>query len=166
MNKKNLIIVIVVAAAVLGYIIYAVINRPSAPAQNEEAQTDDTVASTTLDAVATTTVATSTKPATTAVKKTITQPGTASKGYTDALKTYAGYKFQFVNCRATPTSMVVKKGQRFLLDNRDNRSHKFAVGGRTYTVAGYGYAIVSSYQLGANNLTCDGGGSARVNVEP
>jgi hypothetical protein len=93
------------------------------------------------------------------------------KNYQEALTMYrtSGYYLQIVNCRANPiypTSLVLKKGASFMVDNRDDRAHKFMVGKSAYTVKAYGFVIATANDVGTYNMTCDGGGSAGLNVQP
>ena len=53
-----------------------------------------------------------------------------------------------------------------MLDNRDKVSHRFVVGGRAYTIKGYGYLILTADRTGDHNITCDGGGAAMIKVLP
>jgi hypothetical protein len=92
---------------------------------------------------------------------------TATLSYTQALKTYGatGYRFQFVSCRATPGKLVVKRGQKFMMDNRDQKSHKFNVQGRSFTISGLNFPKVKAGTPGTSNITSDGGGSADLQVQ-
>lgn len=90
----------------------------------------------------------------------------ATKSYSAALTTYgkAGWRFQFVNCGGSPGVMSVKRGNKFMLDNRDNKTHKFKIGNSSYTLKAYEFAIVTAIKAGQHQITCDGGGSAVVYV--
>lgn len=125
-------------------------------------------ATTTAPATTTPTAKTTATKTITAVKKPTTSAGSAPKSYTDALAIYrtSGYYFQFVKCSGNPGSLIVKKGKKYMLDNRDAVSHRFVVGGRAYTIGGYGYLILTADRVGTHNVTCDGGGSATVKVLP
>jgi hypothetical protein len=89
--------------------------------------------------------------------------------YTEALTTYGtlgtGYHYQFVNCQGTPAKLTLKKGTKFLLDNRDDASHKFTVGSQNYSLGKYGFAVVTARELGTYNILCDGGGAASIFVQ-
>jgi hypothetical protein len=89
--------------------------------------------------------------------------------YTEALSIYGaqgtGYHYQFVNCRGTPGQLTMKKGTKFLLDNRDNASHKFTIGSQTYSLGKYGFAVITARDLGTYNILCDGGGAASIFVQ-
>ena len=91
----------------------------------------------------------------------------ATKGYTAALNLYekSGARFQFANCSGNPGSLSIKLGAKFMIDNRDNASHKIAIGAKIYQLSAYNYAIVTVQKAGSFNITCDGGGAARVEVQ-
>lgn len=95
------------------------------------------------------------------------KPGSASSNYEKALNEYRakGAYFQFVNCAGNPGSLTLKRGTVFMLDNRDNKAHTIKVGKVAYSVAAYGYKLVNPQTLGVNQITCDGGGAATVNVQ-
>ena len=106
------------------------------------------------------------KPAT-----TIKTPSTslfASSDYLKARNTYqtSGYYFQFLNCHGSPGSLVVKKGAKLMLDNRDNKTRKIVFLDRLYNIGAYNYVIVTADKLGKFYITCDGGGAAQINVVP
>ena len=95
---------------------------------------------------------------------------TQAQLYTDAVKMYQ-YRLQFLQCHGTiPTALnngtlVIKKGVKFMLDNRDATAHTFAFAGQSVRVGGYNFAIVSVPTAGLYPLTCDGGGAASLNVQ-
>jgi hypothetical protein len=93
-------------------------------------------------------------------------PSAAVLTYEQAIDLYVGRRFQFVNCRGNPGSMVVTKGTKFLLDNRDPAAHTIVVGKASYRVPGLGFAVATASTVGLLNITCDGGGSASINVTP
>lgn len=119
---------------------------------------------------ATTTEQKITAPAKKPTTQTTPTPGAGSvtPSYADALKQYSasGYRFQFVNCRATPGKMTIKQGVTFMLDNRDDKAHKIKVGSVTYNVGAYGFVIATAKTVGTNYVVCDGVGSAEINVVP
>ncbi len=106
-------------------------------------------------------------PGTTATKGVTGSVPSAVSGFGQAYNTYAtsGYRFEFVGCSGTPGSLSMKQGTKFMLDNRDNASHKIVVAGATYNVGPYGYAIATATTLGKYNITCDGKGAASINVQ-
>lgn len=85
--------------------------------------------------------------------------------YEDALKAYGSQRIQFSACRGTPGSIVLTKGSKFMLDNRDAAAHTIMVGTSRYVVKGYSYAIATASVVGTINITCDGGGAASLNVQ-
>lgn len=91
----------------------------------------------------------------------------ASRGYLSALDTYSksGLRFQFANCSGYPGTFTIKRGIKFMIDNRDNEAHIIGIGANKYRLGEYGYAIVQVQKAGDYNITCDGGGSARVVVQ-
>ncbi|MBI5530791.1 MAG: hypothetical protein HY918_04855 [Candidatus Doudnabacteria bacterium] len=90
--------------------------------------------------------------------------GTKKLSYGDAIKAYP-YRFQFVNCSANPGTMSVKKNSPVMLDNRDKTAHTIKVSGQSIRIAPYDYQILYARTEGISVMTCDGGGSARLNVE-
>lgn len=178
MSKNKIIALVAIGAVVIVFIIFAVTCKKSAdttPAgdnnstENQAEDSLDSASATTTDLTASTTPTTSVKTAVT-TKKTVSvkAPGAVTQSYADALKTYSasGYRMQFVNCKASPGSLIIKKGKTFMLDNRDNKSHKIKVGSVTYTVGAYGYAIATARTLDVNYVLCDGAGAAKITVEP
>ena len=167
MNKK--IIYFAVAAVLLLAAWYFIFGKKSAPSGDNQGQ----------QKVATTTTATSSKTSgkivAPVVKKTIAPPKTvaplsATQRYLDALKIYktSGYYFQFVSCHGAPGSLVLKKGKKFMLDNRDNQTRKIAIqGGQTFQITAYNFAIATAPStIGTHYITCDGGGAASISVQP
>jgi hypothetical protein len=53
-----------------------------------------------------------------------------------------------------------------MIDNRDAVSRTIAIGSAKYPLAAYGYRIVSTSQTGEVLITCNGGGSGRLTVNP
>jgi hypothetical protein len=101
-------------------------------------------------------------------KPVVTKPAaSASTNYEKALNEYRakGAYFQFVNCAGNPGTLTLKRGTVFMLDNRDSKAHTIKVGKLSYKLAGYGYKLVNPQTLGLNQITCDGGGAAVVNVQ-
>lgn len=90
-----------------------------------------------------------------------------TKNYMATLKIYGenGYRFQFSNCSGNPGSLNIKRGAKFMIDNRDGESHKIVIGTKIYQLAGYDFALVSIQKAGSYIITCDGGGSAHVGVQ-
>ncbi|MCX6782141.1 MAG: hypothetical protein NTW66_03450 [Candidatus Magasanikbacteria bacterium] len=173
-NKLIAIVVAVVAIVIFGYFIFSS-KKESIPAnigqqsgditgeQQPVSSTADTTTSTTS------TAATSTTKSTTQTKKTTTTkaPGAVTLSYTNALKTYSasGYRFQIINGRASPGTMIVKQGKTFMLDNRDGKSHSVKVGTASYSIGAYGFVIATARTLGTNYIMVDGISSSKIEVE-
>ncbi len=102
------------------------------------------------------------------VKKSTSTTDIAPLSYVEALATYrkSGYYFQFVHCSGNPGSMVIKRGNNVMLDNRDTVKHTFKVGPKSYVLPGYGFVIAKAETVGTNRILCDGGGSASLTVAP
>jgi hypothetical protein len=172
MNKKTKIITISAIVVVVAiFAIWVCVTRKdksdaAATAEQTNGTPSEGTSTSSTDAIATST--TSTVSNTKTNTYTRTNGDAVSQSYTDALKVYSasGYRMQFVNCQATPGQLTIKKGQKFMIDNRDSKPHKFKVGPTSYSVKGYGFAIATSKTLGVNFITCDGGGAAKINVEP
>ncbi len=90
-----------------------------------------------------------------------------TEDYGAALNIYgkSGYRFQFVNCSGNPGYLTMKLGVKFMIDNRDNKSHQMAIGNKTYKLEAYDFAIVSIQKVGDFIITCDGGGAAHVLIQ-
>ncbi len=87
--------------------------------------------------------------------------------YTELVKKYEGYRFQFSNdcSQVSPNSFVIKTGYTFMLDNRENKEHIFTFDKVKYSVKPYGYAVVTAKSLGNQSVMCDGVQRAIVNVQ-
>jgi hypothetical protein len=93
--------------------------------------------------------------------------GGSPSGYSETLTEYTGnFRFQFTNCTASPGTMAIKKGETVMLDNRDANPHTIKVGARSFKLGPYGYAVMTTSELGILQITCDGGGAATINVQP
>lgn len=114
-------------------------------------------------------VTTSTSEKTAPAKKTTGAKTAPEKtlSYGELVKKYEGYRFQFsLNCtQVTPSSFVIKKGQKFMIDNRDDKKHVFSFGGQKYSLGAYGYAVVSTQLTGEQSVLCDGIQKVTVNVQ-
>ncbi|HRY36839.1 MAG TPA: hypothetical protein P5230_03120 [Candidatus Magasanikbacteria bacterium] len=134
-------------------------------------QVVDDVVTSTIDSVTTTTGTAIKK--TTVIKKasTVKTSSTSLSATSDYLKARnsyqtSGYYFQFLNCHGSPGSLVVKKGAKIMLDNRDNKTRKIVFMSRLYNIGAYSYTIVTADKLGKSYITCDGGGAAQIEVKP
>lgn len=154
------------------FVLQACIFKPSVPVNSEAIITENTnlISMDTSSTVEISTTTTSTTGQNGTYKKPVTKtaPGAVTQSYADALKEYSasGYRFQFVNCRATPGSLTIKKGTSFMIDNRDNASHKIKVGPATYSVGAYGFVIATAKTIGSNYIICDGISTGRLEVRP
>ncbi len=110
----------------------------------------------------------------TASSTAVAVPPAAASGnsaYTEALAEYP-YRIQFDQCEATVSfpgaigSLAIRKGDKFMLDNRDPAPHTFKFENQTLTIGGYGYAIVTADLLGQGPVYCDGTNRVSLNVEP
>lgn len=108
------------------------------------------------------------KPPASPVIKTPT-PLSATQKYLDAIRIYKnpGYYFQFVDCHGAPGTLTMKKGKKFMLDNRDNKTRKIAIqGGESFKIGAYNFAIATApSKTGTYYITCDGGGAATISVQ-
>ncbi len=105
--------------------------------------------------------------------KTSTTPKPSSlqavETYQEALKIYStsGFRFQFSNCQASPGSLIMKIGAKFMLDNRDAVTRAIGVGTKTYNIGAYGFTVATApSQTGTHYITCNGGGTATISVQP
>lgn len=85
--------------------------------------------------------------------------------YTAAINDYGAARFQFANCSGNPGSLTIAKGRTFMLDNRDNLTHQFAIANRIYQLKAYDFALVQITKPGNFPITCDGGGAAQVTIQ-
>ncbi len=108
------------------------------------------------------------KPPVSPVIKTPT-PLSATQKYLDAIRIYKnpGYYFQFVECHGAPGTLTMKKGKKFMLDNRDNKTRRIAIqGGQSFKIGAYNFAIATApSKIGTYYITCDGGGAATILVQ-
>lgn len=157
MTKNNKIILGAVIVLAVGIMVWALLPKKYDPSYG----TPGTAPS----AEDKTSVSTST---TTAPKLTPKKPAAVKPlGYGELVKKYEGYRFQFsVNCsQVTPSSFVLKKGEKFMIDNRDDKKHTFGFGGQKFSVGAFGYVIVTAQLAGDQYVLCDGVQRARVNVQ-
>jgi hypothetical protein len=147
-------IVGIVAIVLIGLVIYQMNH------QNGDSQNTNQTSTTPQNNGAASSTPTST-PA------TGTTGGAGNAAYNAALAIYqkSGFRIQFSQCHGTPGHLVIKAGQKYMLDNRDNAKHTIKVGPYTYSLGAYGFQVVTAQNLGLNNVTCDGGGAAQVNIE-
>ncbi len=124
--------------------------------------------SSTVSASATTSAAEKAVPIVSTKKPSV--PLSATQKYLDALKIYknTGYYFQFVECHGLPGTLTMKKGKKFMLDNRDAKTRKIAIsGGQSFKITAYNFAIATApSKAGTYYITCDGGGAAKIVVQP
>lgn len=86
---------------------------------------------------------TSTPKASATPKTTTTGAGTLS--YAQALVQYAGKRIQFDQyCQANPSQMSVSNKTKIMLDNRSGDARNISVGGVNYSLAGYGFKIITA----------------------
>lgn len=154
--KKNplLIIVIIAAVALAGYFLWR--GMRAAPT-SEPSPAGETPSATQPEAQSTPS------------PQTVSE---AQKGilYNQALTTYTGLRFQFVDCATgapviSPGSLSIKQGSKFMLDNRDPETHTIKIGNQSYRMEGESFVIVTAPSRGTYNITCDGGGVAQLFVQ-
>jgi hypothetical protein len=159
MNKKNWVFW-VVALVIVGAIIWY-LNRSD---DNNTAVNSESQQSTPTSTIDTTASSTEAAP------KVYVGTAKSTTEYTKAVESYQ-YRIQFKDCHGTLNNTMnagtlsIKKGVKFMLDNRDPVAHTIAFKGTSVKIAGYGYAIVTPTVLGTYPITCDGGGAAVLNVE-
>ncbi|MFA5062152.1 MAG: hypothetical protein WC526_03320 [Patescibacteria group bacterium] len=167
-NKKYWVIGLgILAVLLIVYLFWKNGQTPiGTPNQNEQGLNPT---SSLTSAVVPTSTPTSTPNAAKKSTTKVSTPISATQRYLDALKIYknSGYYFQFVDCHASPGSLTMKKGKKFMLDNRDGFSRKIAIYQyQTFTVGAYGYAIATApNKAGTYYITCNGGGSASILVQ-
>ncbi len=100
-----------------------------------------------------------------------TPPPAPRLTYDQALATYGSggnnYRFQIsANCQATPAALTLKKGQKFMLDNRDGDAHTIKIGSQTFRLNKYAFAVVTARQNGDLSIKCDNVDRAKILVQP
>ncbi len=131
-------------------------------------ETTTTIDSATTTITSTTKITTIKKNSSNSADKTTSTSLSVTPDYIKASNIYktSGYYFQFLNCRGTPGVLTMKKGTKFMLDNRDDKTRKFVIFDRNYNIGAYNYTIVTADKIGKHYITCDGGGAAQVTVQP
>lgn len=95
-------------------------------------------------------------------------PGVSSAAlpasYGDAVKLYGGFRIQFgMYCEATPNRLVVKNGQKIMLDNRSGDARAVTLGTAKYQLQGYGWWITTiTAKTFPTTLLIDCGGAQNV----
>lgn len=168
-NRRYLLIGLGVLVLIL--IAYLTWSRSQTANNTQNNEQTPSPTSSLVQAAITTSTTTST-PATVGTRKPLAKvstPISATQKYLDALKIYknTGYYFQFSNCHASPGTLTMKRGKKFMLDNRDGVSHKIAIYKfQTFSVGAYGFAVATApSKAGTYYITCDGGGSASILVQ-
>ncbi len=157
-------------AIILLIIIFAFAFRNNGADQTDSDSADSQENLTSADGSATSTTSTAdTTKKSTSPTKAPPAPLSATQRYLDAIKIYktSGYYFQFVDCHGLPGSLTLKKGKKFMLDNRDAKTRKIAIkGGQSFTITAYNFAIATApSKPGTYYITCDGGGAASILVQ-
>ncbi len=96
------------------------------------------------------------------------KPVSGKLPYEQALENYksSGYRIQLSNCSGIPGKMNIKQGTKFMVDNRDSVKHIVKLASVSRSVASYDYEVFVAPKYGTYHLTCDGKGSAELNVYP
>jgi hypothetical protein len=168
MSNKTTYLLIVVGLAVLAVFAYALTRAPLPATPESEDNSTPAVTEPQAEAAATEVPAEEKSVVVPALKRAITYKAPATPIYADVVKQYGDYRFQFSNnCRGvSPNGLVMKKGKKFMLDNKDGKTHIFTVDKQKYTVKAYGYAIATASVLGKQFVLCDGIQTASLNVVP
>lgn len=166
MTKKYIYIAAaVILLAVILYFIFA--KKTSQP--NYGNQTTSTVGETNATSTITSPTSSATKSVSTKPSSQTDLPLSATQKYIDAVRIYknVGYYFQFKDCHAAPGYLTLKKGKKFMLDNRDGQIRKISIqGGQTFQIKPYDFAIATApTTIGTHNITCDDGGTASIFVQ-
>ncbi len=165
MKRSHIVaLTIITALVIVGIVLLKQYNTSPAMDTSTGARNTPATADTTGDA---------TNPPVTTPKPTSTTTTSVGKlSYNDALKKYAGQRLQFVNCTTgpspvSPSSLSLKKGDDFMLDNRDPKAHTIKVGTYSYKVGANSFTVANAPATrGDYNVTCDGGGAAKIYVQP
>lgn len=166
-NKIIVIVLVIVAIIVFGMFIFST-NQKTKQEAAQDTNSEQSVYEFIQESSVTSTTSTEeTKPV--VINKNVDRAsGAVSLDYSEALNKYSksGYRIQIIDCRATPGTMTVKKGNTFMIDNRDAVSRKITVGTTVYNIKGYGFVIARAKVLGLNYIKCNNNRTATLNVEP
>ena len=160
-----LLVILVILLFIVGYLVWG--KKAAQPVTQEQTSTTTAFTSSTEAVASSTTSTPATKKTTT--KTSTKAPLSVTQKYLDAVKVYknTGYYFQFLNCHASPGTLTMKAGRKFMLDNKDNATRSIKiVGGQSFRITAYNYAIATvPSKEGIYYITCDGGGSAQLKVQ-
>jgi hypothetical protein len=168
-TPHNRVIVAVLAIAIIGFIVLSMrgpkesedISQNTLPTYTETTNTDGMVggegAGRNADVIARST----SKPTDLGAGTTVPLGIDTDLNYGDAIKKYAGYRFQFNDkCQASPSAQTFKIGTNIMLDNRANKTQTLKVGS-TYTLPAYSWKIISLDTLGTFLVDCGSDGSSQ-----
>lgn len=105
------------------------------------------------------------------VQRVTSAPREHELTYSQAINLYGSegsrnrLQFSGTGCMASPGTMTVKQGTRVLFDNRGFQARTYKVGSQTVRIEANDFAVITMYELGNLNVTCDGGGTAKINVQ-
>lgn len=92
----------------------------------------------------TTTDGTSPQPPADSQPSPVSRPSASTSEYTKLVAQYEGRRIQFGElCQATPNNVTFKNGTSILLDNRADEVRTMQLGNKSYTLAAYGYRVVT-----------------------
>lgn len=87
--------------------------------------------------------------------------------YAEALKLYlAGKRIQIIQCQSVPVTSTIKRGTRFMIDNRDAVARRIMIGDQVYQIDAFDFAIATSGAPNTYNVTCEGAPAAQITVIP
>lgn len=111
------------------------------PTSTAPAITTPTSTVSTSTTTSTTTTTTTTKVVTPKKTPTPTKPPLS---YSEAVSLYTNRRIQFdANCLAIPNYVVFAKGTKIMLDNRSSQARSVYLDGQRYSLAAYGFQIVT-----------------------
>jgi hypothetical protein len=167
-DKQKKYIYLAIAGVVILLVLYFVFRNKEKTSEDQldvGVPTQDITSDSATSTASSTAVAKNVTPV-----KTSPTPLSATQKYLDAIRIYKnpGYYFQFVDCHGLPGTLTMKKGKKFMLDNRDAKSRRIAIsGGQSFKIGPYNFAIATApTQPGTHYITCDGGGAATIVVQP
>lgn len=74
----------------------------------------------------------------------VTRYGSEGLTYGEAINRYTTSRIQLNNsCQAVPSQLVLKKGGKFMIDNRASVARSIAIAGKTYSLEAYGFSVFS-----------------------
>lgn len=155
--KKLIIAVIIIAIGVVIFIYF----KKTMPSNNSiETSTSTNQTSTTTLSSTESNAQSTPKPQTQSPKPTITRD--------QAYKTYSqkGLYIQLIDCVGYPSSLIMKQGTNFMLENKSDLLSSVVIKSQTVLLPAKSFTIVSAKDLGFYKVLCNGKNALQLQVSP